>query len=240
MFWFSNRQVFAAFSISITLLSATGLADEITTLADSKDLLNTLPIELPKVFNFKIPSRPAGHVLDTANFLPAAMKQSIEDALSQEARDYGVYIYLLTVPSVEKNTLDPFTQQVTQAWMKDLFGATLVFDDGNGRVAIQQSDEVTKRFYEFELSQLLRETNSATKRPRLSRAGLDYTVGNVKSALHDLKIRANLADHKTRMTQLGLAILGLLAVLIGTWEYSRRRQGTESESRDEKTTISAS
>ena len=222
MFSFSQRLSIAAF---IYVFISVGIAssEDVTSLADSKDLLNTMPIELTKVFDFKIPPRPDGYVLDMAHFLTPEMKQSLDDILAQEARDHGVSVYLLTMPTLQKDTLDPYTQKVTEAWMKGLFGATLVFDDGTGRVAIQQSEEVTKRFYEFELSQLLRETNSAAKRPRLSRAGLDYTVRNVQAALHELKMRANRADRKAHLTQLGLAAVGLLAILLVVGQYFWRR-----------------
>lgn len=223
MFSITHRRPSAAFSIYLVLLlGVSGLALE-------QDVLNTLPIEITPVYDFKIPPRPAGHVLDTAHFLTPEMIASLDDTLSQEARDHGVSIYLLTVPSVQKNTLDPFTQRVSEAWTKGLFGATIVFDDGTGLVAIQQSDQVAKRFYEFELSLLLKDTMTVSKRPKLSREALQHTTLKLKDSLHTLKMRADSEERKSRLTRLALGSFGLLAAVVGGFEYFRRRQGAKSE-----------
>ena len=204
------------------MLTRFAMGEDIS-LSDSKDILNVMPIELTRVFEFKIPPRPTGHVLDTASFLTPELLRSLEDTLSKESREHGVDIYLLTVPSFQKKALEPFTQQVAETWMKGLFGATIVFDDGTGQVAIQQSKVVTKRFYEFELTALVRDTMSTTKRPRLSREGLEHTTLSMKTALHELKSRANREDRNSFLTRMGLAAVGLLAVLMGMLEYFRRR-----------------
>ncbi len=224
---FSHPYCRSLLGISLILLAESVNGEDVTSLADRKDVLNTLPIELTTVFDFKIPPRPDGHVLDTAHFLTVETKQSLEDELSLEARNHGVNIYLLTVPSVQKNALEPFTQKVSQTWTKGLFGATLVFDDGTGKVAIQQSEDVAKRFYEFELSLLLKDTNNLTKRPKLSRDGLENTTKSVKTALHELKMRANREDRKSRLTMWGTAIIGAVAAFFGVFGYLHRRSGTE-------------
>ena len=213
-------------------LGGLALAEDAPSRGDSLEVLNAFPIELTKVFDFKIPPRPAGHVLDTAHFLTPETLQSLEASLSREAVDYGVEIYLLTVPTVAKNTLEPFTQAVTREWTKDLFGAVLVFDDRTGLVSIEQSDVVKKRFYEFELSRLLRETASSAKRPKLSRAGLEHTTLAVKGALHELKMRANREDRNTLLTRVGLCVLGILAVMVGGIEYIRNRPASERKGKD--------
>lgn len=228
MYSFSHQCHRSLLGISLILLASFANGEDVTSLADRKDVLNTLPIELTTVFDFSIPPRPNGHVLDTAQFLTTEMKQRLEDELSTEARDYGVDIYLLTLPSVQKDTLEPFTRKVAKTWMKGVFGAAIVFDDGTGKVAIQQSDEAAKHFYEFELSLLLKETNNAAKRPRLSRDGLEHTTKSVKAALHELKMRANRDERKSRLTMWSTAIVGGLAALIGMFGYLRRGSATGS------------
>ena len=214
----AHRRRSAAFCVCLALLA--GLHG----FAVDQDVLNTLPIEPTTAYDFKIPPRPSGHILDTAHFLPQEMLQTLDDALSREARDHGVNIYLLTVPSVQKNTLEPFTQRVAEEWTRGLFGATIVFDDGTGRVAIQQSDQVAKRFYEFELSVLLKDTMSTSKRPRLSREALQHTTLNLKDSVYALKMRADREDRNSLRTRMGFGILGLLALVLGGFEYFRRRQ----------------
>jgi uncharacterized membrane protein YgcG len=193
------------------------------------DVLETLPIELPKVFDFKIPPRPAGHILDTANFLTPEVLKRLDDELSQEAKAHGVSIYVLTVPSVPKNGFDAFTEKMSEAWMGGLFGAMIVFDDGTGQVSVQPSDEVTKRFYDFELSVLLRDPMSVKNRPKRSREGLEHTTLTLKTALHELKLRADRDDRNSLLTKFGVTILCLLAVLWGAFEYYRRRTSAEAE-----------
>ena len=207
----------------VVVLSARAIGEDGTSLANSKDILNIMPIELAPKFDFKIPSRPAGHVLDNAHFLTPEILQRLDDTLSQEAREHRVDVYLLTVPSLQKGALDPFTKQVGEAWTKGLFGATIVFDDETGHVAIEASDKLVSRFYEFELSALLRDSMSSKKRPRLSREGLEHTTNSVRTAVHELKMRANKEDHNSFLTQVGLAIVGIVAALVGTFEYFRRR-----------------
>ena len=164
-----------------------------------------------------------GHVLDNAHFLTPEILQRLDGILFQEAREHDVNIYLLTIASVQKNGLAPFTKQVASHWTKGLFGATIVFDDGTGHVAIEPSEMVTKRFYEFELSLLLQDSMSATKRPRLSREGLEYTTKGVKAALHELKMRANQEDRNSLLTRVGLTTVGFVALIVGAFEYFKRR-----------------
>ena len=213
----SKKRCSPAFCIYLILLAG------LRCLALDSDKLNTLPVDSSKAYDFKIPSRPGGHVLDTAHFLTQETLKRLDDALSKEAHDHGVNVYLLTVPSVQKDTLNPFTQRVAEQWITGLFGATIVFDDETGRVAIQQSDLVTKRFYEFELSVLLKDTMNTSKRPRLSREGLEHTAVSVKTALHELKDRVDHEDRNSRLMRVGLGIVGLFAVLVGVFEYFRRR-----------------
>ena len=227
MFSLSHFQHFSAFSAVLLLLGGGAFGEDITSLADPKNILDVRPIELSQTFKFKIPARPAGHVLDTAHFLTADLEKSLEEALSKGARDHGVYVYVLTVPAVQKNSLEPFTQQVANDWTKDLFGGVVVFDDETGRVAIQQSAVVANRFYEFELAALLKETMKAQKRPKLSRAGLEHTVLSLKNALEALKMRADREDGDPFFMRLGLAIVGVVAVLLGAVEYVRRRASAE-------------
>ena len=105
-----------------------------------------------------------------------------------------------------------------------------MFDDSTGVVSIEQSDMVTKRFYEFELMGLLRDNMSLKKRPRLSRQGLEHTTMSVKAALHELKMRANEEDRKSLHTRIGLAFAGFVAVLFGAFQYVRRRGGGDKGS----------
>ena len=219
------------------MLTRFAMGEDIS-LSDSKDILNLMPIELTRVFEFKIPPRPTSHVLDTASFLTPELLHSLEDTLSKESREHGVDIYLLTVPSVQKKALEPFTQQVAETWMKGLFGATIVFDDGTGQVAIQQSEVVTKRFYEFELTALVRDTMSTTKRPRLSREGLEHTTLSMKTALHELKSRANREDRNSLLTRVGLTIVTLVSVLLGAFEYYRVRKPSSGDNSRNVTSIS--
>ena len=71
------------------------------------------------------------------------MLQRIEEALSKEASVNGVEVFLLTIPSVQKGAFNAFTQQVADAWTKDVFGAVIVFDYGTGNVAVEASENVT-------------------------------------------------------------------------------------------------
>ena len=192
-------------------------------LDDPKNFLNVLPIELASMHDFKIPPRPVGHLLDSAHFLPPETQQRLDEMLAQEARENGVNVYLLTVPSIPKNSINPFTKRLAEAWTKDLFGAVIVFDDGTGRVCIEASEKVRSRFYEFELSALLLESMSPTKRPRLSRDGLEHTTTSVKAAIHELKMRANREDRNSLLTRVVLAVVGIVALLVGAFEYFRRR-----------------
>ena len=103
-----------------------------------QDMLNSLPVDATAVYDFKIPPKPTGHVLDMAHFLAEEMIQSLDEELTKEAREHDVQVYLLIVPSVQKNALDPFTRQVADAWTKGFFGATIVFDDATGHVSIHR------------------------------------------------------------------------------------------------------
>ena len=222
----THRRLPTLFATLSLLLCGHTFGQDDGLLADPKDTINLLPSQLAREYAFKILPRPPGHVLDNAHFLTPEILQRLDDALSQEAREHGVHIYLLTVASVQKNALQPFTKQVADTWTKGLFGATIVFDDGTGHVAIEQSDAVTKRFYEFELSQLLRDTMSSAKRPRLSREGLEHTTKGVKAALHELKMRADHEDRNSLLTRVALSIAGVVALLVGAFEYFRRRPAT--------------
>ena len=234
----THRRLPALLAALFILLAGALIAEDITSLADPKTILNAMPLDGPALA-FKIPPRPPGHILDNAHFLTQEMLLRLESVLAQEARDNGVDIYLLTVPSVEKNTLEPFTDQVMKAWMNGLFGATIVFDDGTGRVAFGQSDVVTRRFYEYELSVLLRDSMSSGKRPRLSRDGLEHTTMSVKAALHELKLRANHQDRNSLLKRAGLALIALVGLLVGALEYFRRRPTSGTTTQDTASNIAS-
>ena len=221
----------ALFALSLGLHVGFAAAQEGVSLSNSPDVLNAMPIQPASGFNFKIPEKPPGHILDTAHFLQPEMLQRLDSALLQESQAHGVDVYLLTVPSVKKDTFDPFTRRVADAWTKDCFGAVIVFDDGTGNVAIQPSEKVAKRFYEFELSALLKDTMSTKKRPRLSRDGLEHTAMSVRDALHELKMRANREERNSLITQAGLAVVVLLAALSGAFAYFRQRPVEKPEAR---------
>ena len=155
--------------------------------------------------------------------------QGLEDTLSQEARDHKVNVYVLTVPSLPKNALSPFAKEVAAAWIKGRFGAVIVFDDGTGKVAIETSDVVSGRFYEFELTALLKSSMTFSKRPRHSRDGLQHTTKSVQSALHELKMRANREDRSSFLMRLGLSFVGLIALALGAFEYFRRRPSPRAD-----------
>lgn len=191
------------------------------------DVLNTLPVDTASEFKFIIPPRPAGHILDSAHFLTEEIFNRLNTTLEKESKDAGVDVLLLVVPSLQKNSLDPFTQKVSEVWTSGLFGAVVVFDDGTGRVSIQQSENVTKRFYEFELSVLLKDSMGSKKRPRPSREGLEHTTLSTMSALHELKMRAETNDRDSKKKRVILATVGIIAVLLGIFEYSRRKSRPE-------------
>ena len=67
-------------------------------------------------------------------------------------------------------------------------------------------------FYEFELSVLLKDSMSTSKRPRLSRDALLHATLNLKDSLHTLKMRVQRDERNSRWTQVALVILGLAAV----------------------------
>jgi uncharacterized membrane protein YgcG len=223
-----RRRLFTTLGFCLIHLTTASLGQERRQTVTG-DVLKTLPIELPKVFDFKIPPRPAGHILDTANFLTPEVLKRLDDELSQEAKAHGVNIYVLIVPSVPKNGFDAFTEKMSEAWMGGLFGAMIVFDDGTGQVAIQPTNEVTKRFYDFELSMLLRDPMSTKNRPKHSREGLEHTALTLKTALHELKLRVDRDDRNSLLTKCGVTILCFLAVLWGAFEYYRRRTSREAE-----------
>lgn len=197
----------------------------------------TLPIDAGAAFDLAIPERPAGHLLDSAKFLSPEIRERVDKVLSDEARNFAVDVYLLTVPSLKKNTLDPFTQLVAASWTKDQFGAVVVFDDGAGLVSIEASEAVKGRFPEYELSSLLREAMSDKKLPKRSLEGLEHTTMAVTAVLHDLKARVNREARNARITQLALAILVLFGLAVGVFEYYRRRPGPGLESKPAETTV---
>lgn len=220
---FKARRISALLRLCFGLSAGLSCAQDRIPLSDPNDLLNAMPNQSTSGFDFKIPPQPSGHILDTAHFLQPESLKRLESNLGAEAQAHGVDVYLLTIPSIQKGAFDAFTRQVTEVWTKDRFGAVIVFDDGTGLVSIQQSEQVTKRFYEFELSLLLKDAMTTEKRPRLSRAGLEHTTVAVKTALHELKTRANQEERKSLITRLSLGIFGFLAVLLGAMEYFRRR-----------------
>ena len=88
---------------------------------------------------------------------------------------------------------------------------------------MQPSAELTKRFYEFELSSLLKSRLTAGERPRLSRDALELSTMSLLSSLHELKMRANREDRSSRRTRIGLAVVGLLGATVGGFALFRRR-----------------
>jgi hypothetical protein len=235
MFARGRSSVPTLFGVYIALQGALSFGADIKPLFDSKEAFNTQPMANTEALRLEIPARPAGHVLDTANFLGPELLQRLEAALSEEARTADVHIYLLTVPSMPKNSLDAFGKRVAETWTNGLFGGVIVFDDGTGQVAIEPSGEVLKRFHEFELALLMESNMDLKHRPKHSRDGLEHTAGSLRTALHELKMRANRQDRSSLSKRIGLAAFGLIALLVGTLVYFRQsRSGTRSDSGEGK------
>ena len=195
-----------------------------------QELTNNLPFEKTERVDVLIPPRPMDHVLDNAHFLGSEARQSLVDLLAAHSREHGVNVFVLIVPSLPKNALETYTKQVTEIWTKDLFGGVVVFDDATGQVAIEKSEQVSKRFYEFELSVLLRDTMKPEKRPRLSRDGLVYTSKSIADALVKLKVRADDEDKQSFRRKAGLSIflIILISSLVGV-QFLRNGKGKENE-----------
>ena len=198
----------------------------LASLAPGQEVLNTLPIESTLSPDIPIPPRPSEPVLDNAHFLGSEALKNLNDTLSAAARDHGVHVFVLIVPSLPKNNLAPFTKRVTQEWTKGLFGAVLVFDDGTGVLAIEKSEEFSKRFYEFELTTLIKEGTKVGKRPRLSREGLQYTARTVADSLRDLKARADREDRNALYTRMGVALFLIVTIALLAIPYFRRPPAT--------------
>lgn len=211
----SRKHPLSIIAIGLLALSCIALA---------QDDLDVLPIDRNANTDLPIPPRPQQPVLDNAHFLSAEMLRAMNDSLSADARDFGLHVYVLTVPSLPKKTLESFTQRVAAEWTKGLFGAVIVFDDGTGIVAIEKSEAVSKRFYEFEITALLKDSMRSDKRPRLSRDGLKHTTTSMSNALKELKLRADREDTESFYTKIGVAGFAIMAILtLGTLQYFRNR-----------------
>ena len=205
------------------------LAGAQPSLRDSGDIINILPLDLPPKFNFKIPPKPATHVLDNADFLSAEKRAQLDAELTAVAQKDDVHVYVLVVPSVPKNGFEPFTIKVAEEWVTGIFGAVLIFDDATGALALQPSDEVTKRFYEFELSRLLDDQMSGKKRPRLSRDALEHSIHSVVKSLRELKARALQEERSSLNTRIVLGVLAVLVVGVIAFTYFRRTPTSSSK-----------
>lgn len=197
-----------------------------TTEGDPQDTINLLPDQLVKIHDFTVPPQPSGHVLDLAGFFPGNMLDKIDAELLVASRDCGIEIYLLTVPSLKKDTLVPFTKEVCSVWTKGKFGAAIVFDDESGQVAIEQSDFVVKRFYEIELSKLLKDRMNPEKRPRLSRDGLVYATNSLRDSICVLKRRADDEDRRAHTKQVVLVAAALVLGCLVIFDLYRRKLAT--------------
>lgn len=221
-----------AFACSLGL--ATASAQQ--TFHPEGDVINAMPLEVAKPLKFPIPPRPPGHILDNANFIQPEMRQRLDEAFDNEAATSGAHVFLFTVPSVPRGTFEEITRRVAESWTKGLFGAVMVFDDGSGQLAVQPSTELTKRFYEFELSSLLTEELRTGERPRLSRDALELSAKSLLASLHELKMRANHEDRSSSRTRVGLAIVGLLGLVVGGFALFRRRPVNETDTAVPETT----
>lgn len=207
---------------SIGLLSILQASGQGTSAGNQGDTIDLLPDQLVKTYDFTVPPRPSGHVLDLAGFLQGNMLEKINAELAEASRDCGIEIYLLIVTSLKKDTLLPFTKEVCSAWTKGTFGAAIVFDDETGRVAIERSEVVAKRYYEFELSKLLKDRMNPEKRPRLSRDGLAYTTNSLRDAICVLKRRADDEDRRAHIKQVVLLVVLICGSLVVFYLFRRK------------------
>lgn len=221
----ARRFCATAISLSFSFIGFTQ-ADEVTSLRDSKDVISLTPLEENQSAGLKVPDRPKGHVSDTTHFLSEEAFRTLEATLEEVAKTRNVHVYALIVSSIPKGSTTAFTKQVADDWMRNQFGAIVIFNDETGQVSIRQSEEVAARFYDFELSSLLQESMSTKKRPRASREGFVYTVLRVKDSICLLKDRAELQERKSGRMKFylgGACLVGLLAAGFG---LIRKTQGS--------------
>lgn len=74
-------------------------------------------ISLPFLVSaFTIPAKPNSYVLDTANLLDAGSKASLEQNLNQFEKEEGNEIVVVTIPSLEGDTIENVAQEIFTAW----------------------------------------------------------------------------------------------------------------------------
>lgn len=175
-----------------------------------------------------LPPRPLDPVLDTARVFTPEMLVQLNNALSQEGRNFGIHIFMLTQVATEKGDVEAVAQQAAAAWLHGEFGAVLVFDDSIGRLSIEPSDEFTKRFHEFQLKSTLVPLMGDAKREKFSHDRLAQMAIAVAGALRTLKVHGEREVRILRVEQIAFAIFMAGALLLLAL-HSRGGHGAESD-----------
>lgn len=101
-------------------------------------LLTIFGLTMPTVFAYKSPGKPTGFVNDFAKILTTDQKESLENSLSSFKNSTQIEIVVVTIPSLEGDTIEGFAESLFQEWgigQKDKDNGLLILVAPNDREA---------------------------------------------------------------------------------------------------------
>ncbi len=169
------------------------------------------------------PEKPAGQIEDLARALLPEKRAALDAYLTAGARERGISVYVLTVPSLgvppsrQPQRLSALAHRYAERWLPGAIGVVILFDDESGQVMVVGTKETDRRFppwsRNLSLAEPLREIEQSGA---LAREKLEKTATTVLQIISQLQEQARAEAQKKRNISLamGAIVLAGLAVIL--------------------------
>lgn len=169
----------------------------------------------------EVPPRPADYLLDQAGVFSPETARRLADSLKACARDHGVHVYVMTLPTLGVSTsetlkkLEEFRKAAEREWMKGQVGSVIVFDDESGWVTMAASAEAMRRLSRvaIELVLLEPELHSASKRFSVQRVEASALL--LADRLSGLKSETDREARRSGKRRVAFGAIELIGVVLG-------------------------
>ena len=186
-----------------------------------------------------LPPRPAALVTDTARVLLPERAQALNDFLLAGARERGIWIYVVTVPSLgampsaQPRRLSETAHRYADRWTKGQVAAVVLFDDESRRAIVVASAETDRRFPHFSRNMALGDPLTQIQHDEgLARDKLEATARAMLGGLSQLHDEADASARRHRVADCAMGavlLVGLALLLHALWRKEPRGPGAKAE-----------
>jgi hypothetical protein len=192
--------------------------------------LNAAPVDI-------FPERPPGMVIDKAGVLLPEKAAALNDDLLAGARDSGIWLYVLTLPSlnvrdsIRHERLSNIAHYYVDLWAKERLAMVIIIDDETSDSVFAASPAMDREFPPWARNiRLTQPLAKITSGKGLTREKLDQAARLTLTTLTEMREEAQAKARQRKVvtiTMVAFLALGVAAIAYGTLRKKRSNSPTE-------------